>query len=91
MAAPQITSIPSAATSDRCQYYNSYSKQFYHRKVYVRFHSTKSMTHFIAQSLHVPAHRQGVKQSAHMHAAHGGAIIASLKFRLYQTSWGLFL
>ncbi|GBO17224.1 hypothetical protein AVEN_14486-1 [Araneus ventricosus] len=43
------------------------------------FHSTKSMTHFtarkvydhfIAQSLHVPAHHQSRQQSAHMHAAH---------------------
>ncbi|GBN43790.1 hypothetical protein AVEN_157411-1 [Araneus ventricosus] len=39
-------------------------------KVYETFHSTKSMTHFIAQSLHVPAHKQSGQQSAHMHAAH---------------------
>ncbi|GBN29460.1 hypothetical protein AVEN_109440-1 [Araneus ventricosus] len=43
------------------------------------FHSTKPVTHFtarkvydhfIAQSLHVPAHHQSGQQSAHMHAAH---------------------
>ncbi|GBM44672.1 hypothetical protein AVEN_214199-1 [Araneus ventricosus] len=39
-------------------------------KVYETFHSTKSMTHFIAQSLHVPAHKQSGQQSAHMYAAH---------------------
>ncbi|GBO09912.1 hypothetical protein AVEN_163963-1 [Araneus ventricosus] len=42
MAAPQITSIPSSATSDRGQHYKSYSKQLSHFKVYDAFHSTKS-------------------------------------------------
>ncbi|GBM97618.1 hypothetical protein AVEN_165876-1 [Araneus ventricosus] len=33
----------------------------------------KSMTHFIAQSLLVSAHKHCGQQSAHMHAAHGSA------------------
>ncbi|GBN79278.1 hypothetical protein AVEN_223687-1 [Araneus ventricosus] len=32
--------------------------------------NSKPMTHFTAQSLHVPAHHQSGQQSAHMHAAH---------------------
>ncbi|GBN56895.1 hypothetical protein AVEN_146535-1 [Araneus ventricosus] len=32
--------------------------------------NSKSMTHFIAQSMHVPAHKQSGQQSAYMHAAH---------------------
>ncbi|GBM40693.1 hypothetical protein AVEN_159667-1 [Araneus ventricosus] len=45
-------------------------------KVCDTFHSTKTMTHFIAQSLHVPAHKQSgqhmprVYAAMHMHAAH---------------------
>ncbi|GBN55327.1 hypothetical protein AVEN_28813-1 [Araneus ventricosus] len=34
-------------------------------KVYDTFDSTKSMTHFIAQSLHVPAHKQSRQQSSY--------------------------
>ncbi|GBN74059.1 hypothetical protein AVEN_242893-1, partial [Araneus ventricosus] len=32
--------------------------------------NSKSMTHFLAQSPHVPAHKQSGEQYAHMHAAH---------------------
>ncbi|GBM80014.1 hypothetical protein AVEN_203778-1 [Araneus ventricosus] len=45
--------------------------------------NSNSMTHFIAQSLHVPAHQQSGQQSAHMHAAH--------RFLDIQTRWGLLL
>ncbi|GBL65967.1 hypothetical protein AVEN_199930-1 [Araneus ventricosus] len=53
-------------------YYNSYSNTALPiQKVYDTFHSTKSVTHFTEQCLHVPAHKQSGQQSAHIHAAHG--------------------
>ncbi|GBM60434.1 hypothetical protein AVEN_785-1 [Araneus ventricosus] len=58
MAAPKIThdSTTTPTASQLSQF-----------KVCDAFHSTKSKTHFIPQSLHVSAHKQSGQQSAHMH------------------------
>ncbi|GBN79312.1 hypothetical protein AVEN_274265-1 [Araneus ventricosus] len=46
------------------------AKQLSQFKVYDAFLSTKPMTHFIAQSLYMPAPKQLWQPPAHMHTTH---------------------